>query len=65
MPKLFDRSYCDHTKPPSGGDEAILRKADRQWRDLVARQEPVEHDPRFVERVERVVAAARKELLAG
>lgn len=64
MPKLFDRTYCDHTKPAPGADEAILRKADQQWRDLVAGQKPVEHERGFVERLEKVVASAREELLS-
>ena len=64
-PRLFDRTYCDHTAPVELGDEKMLDQADRRWRDLVAAQTPPAHEPAWLQELERIVAAARKELLAG
>ena len=64
-PRLFDRAYCDHTAPVVLGDAATLDKADRAWRDLVAKQQAPEHEPAFIRELERIVAAARKDLLGG
>jgi trimethylamine--corrinoid protein Co-methyltransferase len=63
MPKLFDRSCCDHAPQMPPGDDPLLRKADQRWRDLVAKQEPPELPPPFVRAVEEVLSAARQELL--
>ncbi len=62
-PRLFDRTACDHTAPAQGGDGKLLAEADRMWRELVARQPPVDRDKAFVAELDRIVAAARKELL--
>lgn len=64
-PRLFDRRYCDHTGSAPAGDERLLRQADQAWRDLVAAQPPVDVEPALAREVERIVAAARAELLAG
>lgn len=64
-PKLLDRTTCDHTRPTGGEDEKLLAEADRAWRKLVAAQEPPAIEPAFAREVERIVAAARKELLGG
>jgi len=63
MPKLFDRSYCDHAVQMPNGDEAILRKAGQRWRELVAKQEPPPLEKAFVRAVDEVVDAARRDLL--
>jgi trimethylamine:corrinoid methyltransferase-like protein len=62
-PNLFDRTYCDHTGTASAGDEGILEKADRTWRQLVAAQEPIQVPPDFACQLDRIVEAAKKELL--
>jgi len=62
-PRLVDRSYCDHNAPVVLGDEKILEKADRMWRDLVAAQPDPAPDPHLVRELDRIVAAARAELL--
>jgi trimethylamine--corrinoid protein Co-methyltransferase len=62
-PQLFDRGYCNHTDPAPCGDEKILKQADEAWRKLVASQPPPDVEPALVREIERIVAAARKELL--
>ena len=62
-PKLFDRAYCDHTRPAPAGDEKLLGEADRRWRNLVDAQPQSEPDPALVKELDRIVAAAREELL--
>jgi trimethylamine--corrinoid protein Co-methyltransferase len=63
-PRLFDRAYCNHTQPAPCGDERLLDQADQAWRRLIAQEQPVEVDAAFAREVERIVAAARTELLA-
>jgi trimethylamine:corrinoid methyltransferase-like protein len=63
-PQLFDRTYCDHTRPAPAGDEKLLQKADRRWRELVDAQPASEVELGFARELDRIVAAARKELLA-
>jgi len=62
-PRLFDRQYCDHTGPAPAGDDKLLQQADDAWRKLLANQEPIEVDPHFAREIDRIVAAARRELL--
>ncbi|MHB8903227.1 MAG: trimethylamine methyltransferase family protein [Thermoguttaceae bacterium] len=62
-PRLLDRTACDHTAPARPGDEKLLDEADRAWRELVARQGPADRDRAFVAELDRIVAAARKDLL--
>lgn len=62
-PRLFDRRYFDHTQPAPCGDNAILQQADQAWRKLVAEQPPPTADPALIREVDRIVSAARKELL--
>ena len=64
-PRLFDRSYFDHTRPAPASDEALLRKADEAWRRLVANREAPALDPAMRRELDRIVTAARKELLAS
>jgi len=64
-PKLFDRKYCDHDAPVVVSDETMLEKADQAWRDLAARQTTPEREPALVAEIDRIVAAAREELLAS
>ena len=63
-PRLFDRSYCEHTQAAPADDRKLLDQADDAWRRLVAAQEPIEVDTNFAAELDRIVAAARKELLA-
>ena len=63
-PRLFDRAYCDHTQPAAPSDEAFLQQADEAWRQLVAAQQPPHVEPGFARELDRIVAAARVELLA-
>jgi trimethylamine:corrinoid methyltransferase-like protein len=64
--RLFDRTY---RRPgnilPHEEDGRILAKADRAWRELVAAQKPLEVHPRFAAELDRIVEAAKRELLAG
>ncbi len=62
--RLFDRRYCDHTAPATLGDEKMLQDADRAWRELVAAQPDPEPNPALADQLDRIVAAARAELLA-
>ena len=45
-------------------DARLLDRAERAWRDLVAAHPPVARPPEFVAELDRIVAAARRELLA-
>ncbi len=63
--KLFDRGYCDHSAPAELGDEPILEKADRMWRGLVAREPKAERGAAFIRELDRIVAAAREDLLSA
>ena len=61
---LFDRRYRqDQDGDAVAGDEDILRKADKRWRELVAGQGLRELDSKFKAEIEQITAAARKELL--
>jgi len=62
--RLFDRRYCDHTATVTLGDEKMLQDADRAWRELVAAQPDPEPNPALADQLDRIVAAARAELLA-
>ena len=62
-PQLFDRTACIHTAPVQFGDEKLLAEADRMWRELVANHPPVQRDKSFVAELDRIVEAARKDLL--
>ena len=62
-PRLFDRAACDHAGPANMGDEGLLAEADRTWRELVTSQPPVEREKAFVDELDRIVAAARNDLL--
>ena len=63
--KIFDRkNRQDGSYQTSAVDDQLLKKADQMWRDLVASQKPPAIDPQFAKEVDRIVAAARKELLA-
>lgn len=62
---MFDRTYRrSGAVPRESPDEAILRRADAAWREMVASVEPIERDRAFVREVDRIAEAARKELLA-
>ena len=63
-PRMFDRTYCDHTADVELGNERMLEEADQAWRSLVARQTPPTHDGAFLSELDRIVRAARRELLA-
>jgi trimethylamine---corrinoid protein Co-methyltransferase len=65
LAQLFDRAYCDHNAPAVVSDEKLLGKADQAWRKLVAGQTPPDREPAFVREIDRIVAAARSELLAA
>ena len=62
-PRLFDRTACDHAAPAKMGDEGLLADADRTWRELVTNQPPVEREKSFVDELDRIIEAARNELL--
>jgi len=64
-PRLFDRRCADRTQPAPCGDERILQQADRTWRELVEKAQAPALDPVLVREVDRIVAAARKELLVS
>lgn len=63
-PKFFDRRYDKASHYKAGQkDEDMLSKADQAWKDLVAAQEPIEVAATFRAELDRIVEAARKELL--
>jgi trimethylamine--corrinoid protein Co-methyltransferase len=61
---VFDRSYRKGGGyVPARADARILEIADAQWRKLVASQDPPQRDRRFTAELDRVVEAARRELM--
>lgn len=61
---LFDRTYRkEGNLTPREADEKILREADRQWRELVSSHRSPERDSLFRVELDRIIEAARKELL--
>jgi trimethylamine--corrinoid protein Co-methyltransferase len=66
---LWDSAYFDRTYRRDGPihardeDEKLLRKADAAWREIVAAQRDPELAPNFLAELDRIVAAARQELL--
>jgi trimethylamine:corrinoid methyltransferase-like protein len=66
---LWDSQLLDRTTRqeraylPAREDEALLRQADQAWRKLVETARPVERDERFLRELDRIVEAARQELL--
>jgi trimethylamine--corrinoid protein Co-methyltransferase len=63
QPRLLDRRYCDHTAVALLGDEKLLLSADQAWRKLVAAQPEPEPAPSLAAELDRIVAAARNELM--
>jgi trimethylamine:corrinoid methyltransferase-like protein len=63
QPRLMDRRYCDHTAVAVLGDEKLLLNADQAWRKLVAAQPETEPNRALSAELDRIVAAARNELL--
>ncbi len=63
-PRLFDRRYFDHTQPARCGDEKILQQADQAWRQLAASPPAPAVDAALRRELDRIVAAAKRELLA-
>ena len=62
-PRLFDRTACDHTASAEVGDEKLLVEADQMWREILASHPPVQRQREFVAELDRIVEAARAELL--
>lgn len=62
-PRLLNRTYCDHAASAELGDAKLLDRADQAWRDLLAKHPPMEPDFRLITELDRIVAAARRELL--
>jgi trimethylamine:corrinoid methyltransferase-like protein len=61
---LLDRTTRqDRAYPPEREDEILLQQADQTWRKLVETARPVERDKRFLRELNRIVEAARQELL--
>ena len=60
----FDRTYRQEAALTCAeADEQVLRKADQAWRDIVAHEEPPDTVPGLVADLDRIVRAAREELL--
>jgi trimethylamine--corrinoid protein Co-methyltransferase len=63
-PRLFDRTYRrDESYRAEEADRQLLDRADEQWRALVKAQPPLERDAAFCSELERILTAARTELL--
>jgi len=66
---LWDSPLLDRTTKqeraysPSREDESLLQQADQAWRKLVETARPVERDERFRRELNRIVEAARRELI--
>jgi len=65
-PLFLERRYRAESEGLRGADEPLLRKADCGWRELVASSAAgYEREPGFRAEVERIVEAARRELLTA
>jgi trimethylamine:corrinoid methyltransferase-like protein len=63
--RLFDRTYRkEGAHLPREADARILREADALWRSLVASQRPPHREPGIGAEIDRIVDAARGELLS-
>jgi len=62
--RFFDRAYLNPDSPATCGDAEIMDKADNAWRELVAKQEPLEVAPEFAAELDKIVSAAERELLS-
>ncbi len=63
-PRLLERRPFDRTQPAPCGDEKLLQAADQNWRRLVADHPAATVEPALVRELDRIVSAARRELLA-
>ena len=61
---VFDRTYREDEIGCVESNEQILKKADKQWRQLVAEQPEIEVDSKFKKQLDEIVEAAKKELLS-
>ena len=62
---LFDRTYRrEENITPGDADERILKEADRRWRKIVKSHRSPERDPQFRAELDRIVDAAKEELLS-
>jgi len=62
--RLLDRiTRQERAYAPAREDEVLLQRADQAWRTLVKSARPVERDEQFLGELDRIVAAARRELL--
>ena len=63
--RIFDRTYRkEESLTPAEADERLLKQADEAWRELAAAQPPAEIEPGFAAELDRIVEAARRDLLA-
>lgn len=63
--RFFDRTYREEgSLTASSADEAVLGRADQAWREIIAKHQPIEVNPRFAAELDRIVDAAHNELLA-
>ena len=61
---VFDRTYRgEEPLTTAQADDAILSKAEAAWRDLVAGQDEIGRPPAFRAELDRIVEAARRELI--
>lgn len=60
--RFMDRAYRNDQEVHSKS-EKLLAKADDAWRELVVKQAPVSRDAEFLSELDKIVAAAQKELL--
>jgi trimethylamine--corrinoid protein Co-methyltransferase len=62
---LFDRTYRkEGNLTPGDADERILEEADRRWRQIVKSHRSPERDSQYRAELDRIVAAAKRELLS-
>lgn len=64
-PRFFDRTYRRTDRlDPMEEDARLLDEADAAWREIVEAQEPIELDPKLSAEVDRIVEAARADIMA-
>ncbi len=64
--KYFDRAYRHaETISTNKADTTMLDAADREWRRLVAEQQPLDINPDFKKELDKIVTVAKKDIIGG
>jgi len=63
LPDLLERNLWVDLETELGEEDRLLDRANEKFKDTVKKYESPDHDPGMIREIDRIVAAARKELL--